>query len=148
VNLSDFTPLVYYFTVDFLEAAIGRFRLYNFYSWHKNDFAIPAGVEPATYCLEGSCSIQLSYGISLALAAKKKSKKKGRWKSGWQDSNLRSHGPKPCAITGLRYTPMPEFLPAFSGLGGSRTPNLLIRSQMLYPVKLRVRKKSRKGRQR
>jgi hypothetical protein len=26
-------------------------------------------------------------------------------KSGWQDSNLRPHGPKPCAITGLRYTP-------------------------------------------
>ena len=24
--------------------------------------AIPAGLEPATYCLEGSCSIQLSYG--------------------------------------------------------------------------------------
>jgi len=25
--------------------------------------ATPAGFEPATYCLEGSCSIQLSYGI-------------------------------------------------------------------------------------
>ena len=25
-------------------------------------FVHPAGVEPATYCLEGSCSIQLSYG--------------------------------------------------------------------------------------
>ena len=24
--------------------------------------ATPAGLEPATYCLEGSCSIQLSYG--------------------------------------------------------------------------------------
>ena len=24
--------------------------------------AHPAGLEPATYCLEGSCSIQLSYG--------------------------------------------------------------------------------------
>ena len=24
--------------------------------------AIPAGLEPATYCLEGSCSIRLSYG--------------------------------------------------------------------------------------
>jgi hypothetical protein len=24
--------------------------------------AIPAGLEPATYCLEGSCSIQLSQG--------------------------------------------------------------------------------------
>ncbi len=25
--------------------------------------------------------------------------------SGRQDSNLRPHGPKPCAITGLRYAP-------------------------------------------
>ncbi len=24
---------------------------------------IPVGLEPTTYCLEGSCSIQLSYGI-------------------------------------------------------------------------------------
>jgi hypothetical protein len=24
--------------------------------------ATPAGLEPATYCLEGSCSIRLSYG--------------------------------------------------------------------------------------
>lgn len=24
--------------------------------------AIPPGLEPGTYCLEGSCSIQLSYG--------------------------------------------------------------------------------------
>jgi hypothetical protein len=33
-------------------------------SWRKylNFLAIPAGLEPATYCLEGSCSIQLSYG--------------------------------------------------------------------------------------
>jgi hypothetical protein len=25
--------------------------------------------------------------------------------SGWQDSNLRPSGPKPDALTGLRYTP-------------------------------------------
>ncbi len=28
-------------------------------------FVIPLGLEPKTYCLEGSCSIQLSYGTSL-----------------------------------------------------------------------------------
>ena len=29
---------------------------------------IPSGLEPETYCLEGSCSIQLSYGtIALRL---------------------------------------------------------------------------------
>lgn len=27
--------------------------------------AIPRGFEPRTYCLEGSCSIQLSYGTIL-----------------------------------------------------------------------------------
>ena len=26
---------------------------------------IPLGLEPKTYCLEGSCSIQLSYGTDL-----------------------------------------------------------------------------------
>lgn len=32
-----------------------------------NLLAIPAGFEPATLCLEGRCSIQLSYGIIGAL---------------------------------------------------------------------------------
>ena len=27
--------------------------------------ARPAGIEPTTHCLEGSCSIQLSYGRNL-----------------------------------------------------------------------------------
>lgn len=26
--------------------------------------ATPAGIEPATSCLEGTCSIQLSYGVT------------------------------------------------------------------------------------
>ncbi len=30
-----------------------------------NGGVIPLGFEPKTYCLEGSCSIQLSYGTSL-----------------------------------------------------------------------------------
>lgn len=29
--------------------------------------AIPAGLEPATTCLEGRCSIQLSYGTNFAM---------------------------------------------------------------------------------
>ncbi len=52
----------------------------------------PTGFEPVTYGLEIRCSIQLSYG--------RKSKKSGR-----EDSNLRPHGPKPCALTGLSYAP-------------------------------------------
>lgn len=31
------------------------------------DMAIPGGLEPPTYCLEGSCSIQLSYGTAQPL---------------------------------------------------------------------------------
>ncbi len=30
-------------------------------TYQFTNFVIPAGFEPATYCLEGSCSIQLSY---------------------------------------------------------------------------------------
>ena len=56
--------------------------------------ATPAGFEPATTCLEGRCSIQLSYASVIK-----------NLKSGWQDSNLRPPGPKPGAMTGLRYTP-------------------------------------------
>ncbi len=50
------------------------------------------GFEPRTACLEGRCSIQLSYATIYNL-------------SGWQDSNLRPPRPKRGAITGLRYTP-------------------------------------------
>jgi hypothetical protein len=32
------------------------------YSCHFNEMARPAGLEPAAFCLEGSCSIRLSYG--------------------------------------------------------------------------------------
>ena len=52
-----------------------------------------AGFEPATVCLEGRCSIQLSYATKC-------------YKSGWQDSNLRPPAPKAGAMTGLRYTPI------------------------------------------
>ena len=55
---------------------------------------IAAGFEPATVCLEGRCSIQLSYATKM---------------SGWQDSNLRPPAPKAGAMTGLRYTPKGYF---------------------------------------
>ena len=66
-------------------------------------FVSATGFEPVTVCLEGRCSIQLSYAPILV----KKSflNQKAFFKSGWQDSNLRPPGPKPGAMTGLRYIP-------------------------------------------
>ncbi len=46
--------------------------------------------------------------------------------SGWQDSNLRPPGPKPGAMTGLRYTPIFKFL---SGECGIRTHAAVTRRQ-------------------
>ena len=66
-----------------------------------NSLVIPFGFEPKTYCLEGSCSIQLSYGTSKI----KKGDEISSPMSGRQDSNLRPPGPKPGAMTGLRYAP-------------------------------------------
>ena len=75
-------------------------------------FVIATGFEPVTVCLEGRCSIQLSYA-TLALKNKPHVLEKGTFHkptelhlmSGWQDSNLRPPAPKAGAITGLRYTP-------------------------------------------
>ena len=102
---------------------------------------IPIGFEPMAYCLEGSCSIQLSYGTVINKERMRTNKEPftthfisqsfylirkkaftllpgffGCYglncqietcnKSGWQDSNLRPPGPKPGAMTGLRYTPI------------------------------------------
>ena len=36
---------------------------------HLKSLAIPAGFEPATLCLEGRCSIQLSYGTEVTSGA-------------------------------------------------------------------------------
>ena len=42
--------------------------------------------------------------------------------------------------TGLRYAPLYSLLPVYfaDAPGGTRIPNLLIRSQMLYPIELRA----------
>ncbi|MEN9910250.1 MAG: hypothetical protein RLZZ540_3409 [Bacteroidota bacterium] len=61
-------------------------------------FVNAEGFEPSTACLEGRCSIQLSYASIFF-------KTYGKVLSGWQDSNLRPPAPKAGAITGLRYTP-------------------------------------------
>ena len=53
--------------------------------------------ERRTYCLEGSCSIQLSYGAIVVLVLSVL--------SGHPDSNWGSPAPKAGAITGLRYAP-------------------------------------------
>ena len=77
------------------------------------ELARQEGLEPATYCLEGSCSIQLSYETIFL--------------SGWQDSNLRPPAPKAGAITGLRYTPQKK---QKSGETGTRTLATVTRRQI------------------
>ena len=83
---------------------------------YSQSFKVSAtGFEPVTVCLEGRCSIQLSYapisGIFNSLLGimnflkKRKLSEEFSIKSGRQDSNLRPPGPKPGAMTGLRYAP-------------------------------------------
>ena len=72
------------------------------------------GFEPSTACLEGRCSIQLSYASNIVV-------------SGWQDSNLRPPAPKAGAITGLRYTPKSKIK---SGETGTRTLATIARRQI------------------
>ena len=39
-------------------------HFYKNAKFQKSGLATPAGLEPATLCLEGRCSIQLSYGAA------------------------------------------------------------------------------------
>ncbi len=66
---------------------------------------IAEGFEPSTVCLEGRCSIQLSYATISEIHLILFDKLTLFNLSGWQDSNLRPPRPKRGAITGLRYTP-------------------------------------------
>ena|GEM_PF-6946440 len=87
------------------------------YSMSRFVSVIAPGFEPGTACLEGRCSIQLSYATLIVDQIQS-------LLSGWQDSNLRPPGPKPGAITELRYTPKK------SGETGTRTLATFARRQI------------------
>jgi|SRR4051794_6839142 hypothetical protein len=105
----------------------------------------PSGLEPPTSRLSGVRSNQLSYGPfgagegnrTLATSLEGWSSTIElhphflfKW-SGRQDLNLRPSGPKPDAL--------PSCATSRNGVPGeTRTPNLLIRSQTLYPIELRA----------
>jgi hypothetical protein len=67
--------------------------------------ACPEGLEPPTCCLEGSCSIQLSYGqrrvgSTHGCIGTLADPPQARSWSGRHDSNVRPTGPKPVALPG------------------------------------------------
>ena len=97
-------------------------------------FVIAEGFEPSTACLEGRCSIQLSYAtLQSRIGVMKKYwgchtlSMTSSMLSGWQDSNLRPPRPKRGAITGLRYTPKSL---KNCGETGTRTPATVSRRQI------------------
>ena len=66
----------------------------------ENPIVRPTGLEPVTYCLEGSCSIRLSYG-RLSEVPIRSPERVGE--TGFEPATLRSQSE--CA-TGLRHSPV------------------------------------------
>ena len=58
-----------------------------------------------------------------------------KW-SGRQDLNLQPHGPKPRALPSCATSRLQKIIGAPEGI---RTPDLLVRSQTLYPAELQAR---------
>ena len=79
-------------------------------------FVIPSGFEPETYCLEGSCSIQLSYGTCCG------QQKTPFYRGCCRGGRIRTYDLLLPKQARYRATLHPEFL---GGEGGIRTPGTI-----------------------
>jgi hypothetical protein len=82
----------------------------------------PEGVEPPTYWFVASCSIQLSYGRTL------------------QGMQLVKDNGICCLEQTTRMVIQRGIQKGYGAPGEIRTPDPLVRSQMLYPAELRAQK--------
>jgi hypothetical protein len=97
----------------------------------------PEGVEPPTYWFVASCSIQLSYGRTLR--GMQPSKNTGILTLEQTDTEMGWQAQTDNMQPWLYSRSLPLIL--VNGAPGEiRTPDRLVRSQMLYPAELRARK--------